>query len=135
MSAKVTAKTWGEDTPEFDNAKNEASKFLDRNFDGISFDEMPEEWDWQDVKGYDFTSSVKDQGSCGSCYLIASNAMLETRIRIWFGENKELSAQNRLDCNYLNEGCHGGWGYFDSLYLEQHGAISANCGPEYDGSL
>ena len=35
----------------------------------------------------------------------------------------------------MNEGCHGGWGFFDSLYLEQHGAISASCGNEYSGSL
>ena len=79
---------------------------------------MPAEWTWENVNGVDFVPPVQDQGACGSCYLIASNAMLESRIKIWFGEDMQLSQQNRLDCNYLNEGCNGGWGFFDSLFLE-----------------
>lgn len=75
----------------FETAKHEARKFLDKNFDDISIDDMPTEWDWQNVEGYDFTPPVKDQGGCGSCYLIASNAMLESRIRIWFGRDIRLS--------------------------------------------
>ena len=37
----------------------------------------------------------------------------------------------------MNEGCHGGWGYFDSLFLEQHGAFSDSCDgiSLYQGSL
>ena len=84
-SAKHTAKTFGEDTQEFKDALSEAQLFLDRDFDSIDISEIPDEWDWQNVKGYDFTPKVYDQGSCGSCYLLASNAMLESRIRIWFG--------------------------------------------------
>ena len=35
----------------------------------------------------------------------------------------------------MAEGCHGGWGYFDSLFLEQYGAVEKSCGHEYQGSL
>ena len=27
----------------------------------------------------------------------------------------------------MNEGCHGGWGYFDGMFLEQYGAVEASC--------
>ena len=60
--------------------------------------------------------------------------MLESRIKVWFGEEMNLSIQHRLDCNFMNEACHGGWGYFDSLFLEQYGAIDATCGEPYAAS-
>jgi len=53
--------------------------------------------------------------------------MLESRLKIWFGEDIKLSVQQRLDCNFLNEGCHGGWGYFDNLFLENFGAVEESC--------
>lgn len=56
-----------------------------------SLDEMPVSFRWDDVEGYDFTGPVKDQGGCGSCYAIATNSMLESRIKIWFGKEKHLS--------------------------------------------
>ena len=60
--------------------------------------------------------------------------MLESRIKVWFGEEMNLSIQHRLDCNFLTEGCRGGWGYFDGLFLEQYGAIDATCGEPYAAS-
>lgn len=60
--------------------------------------------------------------------------MLESRIKIWEGVEKHLSIQHRLDCNFTNEGCHGGWGYFDGLFLENFGAVEESCAP-YEGSI
>ena len=94
---------------------------------------MPDSWDWSNVDGYDFTGDIVDQGHCGSCYLLASNAMLESRIKIQFGKDIKLSTQHRLDCSFVNEGCHGGWGYFDGLFLENYGAISAT-NADYEAS-
>lgn len=34
-----------------------------------------------------------------------------------------------MDCNFINEGCHGGWGFFDGLFLEQFGAAAESCAP------
>ena len=34
----------------------------------------------------------------------------------------------------MNEGCHGGWGYFDGLFIEHFGAVSADCAP-YQASV
>ena len=86
-------------------------------------------WDWSNVHGYDFSSRHVDQGRCGSCFMMATTAMLESRIKIWFGEDRQISLQHRLDCGFLNEGCHGGWGYFDGLWIENYGAVSEQCAP------
>jgi hypothetical protein len=33
--------------------------------------ELPEQWDWRNVNGFDFTGPVRDQKACGSCYAMA----------------------------------------------------------------
>jgi len=33
--------------------------------------ELPEQFDWRDIEGYDFTSKHRDQGACGSCHAVA----------------------------------------------------------------
>ena len=60
---------------------------------------------------------------------MATNGMLESRIKIQQGIEKELSMQHRLDCNFANEGCAGGWGFFDSIFIEHFGAVDESCAP------
>ena len=96
--------------------------------------ELDESWDWHNVNGYDFTAPHVDQGHCGSCYLLATNSMLTSRIMIKYGKSVPTSAQHRLDCGFLNEACKGGWGYFDGLFLEQYGAVAESCAP-YTASI
>lgn len=59
---------------------------------------------------------------------------MEARIRIWYGQDLPLSVQHRMDCNFMNEGCHGGWGQFDGLFLENYGAVDENCA-RYEGAV
>lgn len=59
----------------------------------VKTEEMPQSWDWSDVQGYDFVSRHIDQGHCGSCYLIATNVMMESRIKIKYGVEKHISMQ------------------------------------------
>jgi len=34
-----------------------------------------------------------------------------------------------LDCNYMNEGCAGGWGIFNGFFAETGGLVSEECAP------
>jgi cathepsin C len=55
--------------------------------------------------------------------------VLESRIKIWYGKQVDLSVQFRMDCNYLNEGCHGGWGFIDGIFLNNYYTVSEQCAP------
>lgn len=83
-------------------------------------DDLPDEFDWSNFEGtgIDFTGEMRDQKSCGSCYMIATITMLESRIKLFYGAERTLSAQFPLQCNFLTEGCHGGWGFLGGLFLE-----------------
>ena len=85
--------------------------------DSIPEDDLPTAFDWSDFRGYDFTGESRDQKSCGSCYMIATVTMLESRIKLFYGEEKSLSSQFPLQCNFLTEGCHGGWGYLSGMFM------------------
>ena len=61
--------------------------------------------------------------------MIATNTMLESRIKIWYGVEKELSAQFPLQCNFLTEGCHGGWGLLYGMWLEAYYTINESDAP------
>ncbi|RXG57599.1 40S ribosomal protein S30 [Armadillidium vulgare] len=43
---------------------------------------LPENFDWRDVEGVNYVSPVRDQANCGSCYIFASMASLEARVRV-----------------------------------------------------
>jgi len=63
-----------------------------RHPEKIRREELPTDFRWDDFEGYDFVGRHSDQGGCGSCYAVAANTMLESRIKIWYGEDHELSA-------------------------------------------
>jgi len=51
--------------------------------------EAPESWDWRDHPGV--LNPVKNQGSCGSCWAFASNAVHEATWAIERGQLHDLS--------------------------------------------
>jgi hypothetical protein len=40
-----------------------------------------------------------------------------------------LSPQFIMECNYLNEGCDGGWGVLNGFFAEHASLISEECAP------
>jgi C1A family cysteine protease len=83
-------------------------------------------WDWRDHEGHDFTTSVKSQGGCGSCWAFAALGALESIIKI--EENApnldiDLSEQYLLSCPPNSGGCRG-WNSISAYgYLENNGGI------------
>jgi len=71
--------------------------------------DLPESFDWRDVNGTDFTTPIKNQGSCGSCWAFATVAPLECNIKIKDGDEVDLSEQWLVNCNQDGWDCDGGW--------------------------
>lgn len=70
-------------------------------------------------------SSVKNQGSCGSCWAFSTCAQFEAAIKIKSGTNVDLSEQNLVSCNSSGWGCNGGW--FAHDYHITPGAVLESC--------
>jgi cathepsin C len=96
---------------------------------------LPKEYDWRSMNGQTYVSSVKNQGSCGSCYAMASMAVFESRFRIATKNQQkpDLSAQDVLACSAVNQGCEGGYPFLVGKYGEEFGFVEEQCLP-YTGS-
>jgi len=71
---------------------------------------LPSKFDWRQEGG---CTSIKDQGSCGSCWAFATVAPLECNIKIKTEKEFDLSEQWLVSCNQetipRKWGCSGGW--------------------------
>ena len=76
--------------------------FSSINFENNSvIDDLPDSFCWNNVDGKDYTTSAKDQGSIGSCWAFAANAVIESVIEIREGRpdlNPDLSEQYLISC-------------------------------------
>ena len=57
--------------------------------------------------------------------------MIENRLKLKHGVDKvpELSVQHLMNCNYMNEGCMGGWAAFNGFFAENAGLVEESCAP------
>jgi len=99
------------------------------------YGDLPEEFSWRDVKGVNYDSPVRNQGSCGSCYAVAAISMFESRLSIKSkGSIKNrFSAQEVVSCSRTNQGCDGGYPLLVEKHGEQFGFVPEECFP-YEGS-
>ena len=106
---------------EFQKALTTAQKFMKKyeKAGDIPDSELPESLDFRDVDGYDFTSYYRNQEHCGSCYTISFTQVMEARLKLKYGKQPPmLSPQFLMTCNYMNEGCDGGWPHFNVFLAE-----------------
>ena len=81
-------------------------------------DDLPDKFDWrEEVDGG--LPSIKNQGSCGSCWAFGTVAPLECNIKIKDGIEVDLSEQWLVSCNQDGYGCGGGWWCHD--YFRENG--------------
>lgn len=97
----------------------------------------PSAWDWRyatykNITG-DWTTPVRYQDGCGSCWDFAAMGALESIINIRAKNpnlNIDLSEQYLLSCPSNSGGCSGWNAYWAYLYLYYHGgAIPEDCFP------
>lgn len=79
---------------------------------------LPESIDWRENGT---VTEVRDQGTCGSCYIMAAIESLEGQYFRKTGKLKKFSPQNIIDCDDLNDGCNGGYTMLAFVYIVQNG--------------
>ena len=92
---------------------------------------LPAAVDWSLKDGVNWMTSVKDQGSCGSCVAFASLGALESRLRIVNNNQSldlDLAEADLFDC--AGRACTGGWsGIKAAQRLQQDGVVTEACLP------
>ncbi|XP_054160422.1 dipeptidyl peptidase 1-like [Oppia nitens] len=75
--------------------------------------QLPDHFDWRNVSGVNFVTSVKDQRSCGSCYAFGAIGMIDSRLAIASNNTLRLtlSPQDVVSCSNYAQGCSGGFPY------------------------
>ena len=93
---------------------------------------LPSSFDWRNYNGGDWTTSIRNQGQCGSCWAFGAIGALEAAINIEYDNpevDMDLSEQYLVSCSPDN-GCWGGFANrsFEWMY-ETGGAIPESCFP------
>lgn len=86
-----------------------------------------------DYRKKGMVTSVKNQGSCGSCWAFSSAGALEGQLAKKTGQLLDLSPQNLVDCVTENDGCGGGYMTNAFSYVQQNGGIDSEDAYPYVG--
>ena len=87
-----------------------------------------EEWDWRNRHGRNWMTSVKNQGTCRSCWAFAAVGLLESYINLYYNcsLNYDLSEQELISCKRAGS-CTGGSAVFAIGYIEGNGIVEEEC--------
>jgi C1A family cysteine protease len=70
-----------------------------------------------------YTTSVKDQGYCGSCWAFSATSQIESDAMRALGTSYVLSPQQITSCDTTSSGCNGGWTERAYNYVKKAGGI------------
>lgn len=83
-----------------------------------------DKWDWRDRHGKNWITSIKDQGTCGSCWAFAATGATEAQVNLYYNQplNMDLSEQMLLSCSGAGT-CTGGFPSMALDYVKSTGII------------
>uniref|UniRef100_A0A7R9U8K6 Peptidase C1A papain C-terminal domain-containing protein n=1 Tax=Pinguiococcus pyrenoidosus TaxID=172671 RepID=A0A7R9U8K6_9STRA len=115
--------TWAEFREEKGMLFSEQMKRERTGIDGstlLSMVRLPESIDWVTDGA---VTSVKDQGKCGSCWAFSATAAIEGAYAVQTGQLIDLSEQNLVDCDNVDQGCNGGLMDYAFEYAKENGGL------------
>ncbi len=83
-------------------------------------------FNWRDVDGKNYLTSVKHQGAAASCWILAATGVLEARFDVWFDDpdlNLDLSEQHVI-CDGRYGGSNGGFEYGALAFFRDIGVVT-----------
>jgi hypothetical protein len=91
-------------------------------------------WDWRNVEGKDYTTPIRDQDGCGSCYSFGMIAAIESLYNIRNNDpdiDIDLSEQFIISCvpYPFGLGCCGGYLGITAFFLRTCGVPPEDCFP------
>ena len=91
----------------------------------------PGTFDWRDVDGVDWMTSVKDQGMCGSCWAFGTLASMEALINIENDDpDMDVDLSEQFLVSYSGAGsCEGGWPRQAYDFIMDTGVPDESCLP------
>jgi C1A family cysteine protease len=87
-------------------------------------------YDWG-ANGY--TSPVKNQGGCGSCWAFSATEQIESNWAMKSGLPPPLAPQQIVDCDSQSSGCGGGWPQTAYAYVQGAGGLETEAEYPYTG--
>lgn len=85
---------------------------------------LPTKFDWRNVNGHSYVTSVKEQRHCSACWAITAADVLESRVLITShtpDTDLDLSEQSLVSCDTSDFGCKGGYPDRAISYLQTTG--------------
>lgn len=82
---------------------------------------LPSAFSWQAQ-----CTSVKNQGSCGSCWSFTATAAFEAVVNIWDKKQYDFSEQFLVNCDNTSSGCNGGSNSALNMYVKFGGVMETD---------
>jgi len=105
---------------------------IDSNCDASDDLLLPSSFDWRNVFGQNWMSNIKNQGTCGSCFAVATVAAFEAKLKIQSNYPEwaiDLSEQEFLSCGIDDYQCGGGSPTSVLDYIKDYGIVEESVFP------